>query len=116
MKNNEPALKPKAVVVDAPKVSLAEGEEAGELLLHFYRALGWNENDTLNPCKIRVTKEIHDDLHKQMYERFPDTIRVGMFLMNSGPGVDYDLPPGKVCLLEDWSIPAPTEGEIADAA
>ena len=38
-------------VVDAPHVSLAENEKAGEALLKFFRALGWNGDDYLDPCK-----------------------------------------------------------------
>ena len=96
-------------IVDAPKVSFADGEQAGDLLLNFYRALGWNGDDSLDPCKVRTTKEVYDGLLDQMREQYPDTIRVGMFMVNIGPSVDYDIPQGKVYLLEGWIKPAVSE-------
>lgn len=106
------------VVVDAPEVSLAENEQAGELLLHFYRALGWNGEDILDPRKVRTTQEIHNRLNEQMRERCPDFLSIGLFLMNSGPGVDNFIPTGKVHLLEGWITPDPdpAKGDIAHAA
>jgi hypothetical protein len=109
---NAPAI----TIVDAPDVSLAEGEEAGELLLHFYRALGWNGKDFLNPCKVRTTQEVYNCLQDKMHERYPNIITVGMFMVNSGPSVDNFIPLGKVHLLEGWLTPAPEEGETANAA
>ena len=106
-KNNAATI----IVVDAPEVSLAPEEKAGELLLHFFRALGWNGEDFLDPCKIRTTKKIYDRLYNQMYERCPDPVGVGMYMVNRGPGVDDHIPTGKVYLLEGWIIPAPEEGE-----
>ena len=118
--NTNGAVMPKnattIIVVDAPEVSLAPDESAAELLLHFYRALGWNGDDILDPCKIRTTKEICDRLYDQMYERCPDPVSVGMFMVNRGPGVDAHIPTGKVYLLEDWTKPAPGEGDNTNAA
>ena len=96
-------------VVDAPEVSLAPDEKAGELLLHFFWALGWNGEDFLDPCKVRTTKEIYDRLYDQIYERCSDPVGVGMFMMNSGPGVESYIPPGKVWLLEGWIKPSDSE-------
>ena len=94
------------IVVDAPKVSPVADEKPGEILLHFYRALGWNGNDFLDPCKIRTTKEVYDDLYNQIFERFPDAVGVGMHMVNSGPGVESYIPAGKVYLFEGWTKPA----------
>jgi len=72
--NANSAIVPKnatTIVVDAPNVSLVPGEEAGNLLLHFYRELGWNEKDILDPMKIRTTKEVYNRLYDQMYEHAP---------------------------------------------
>ena len=96
-------------ITDAPKVSFADGEQAGDLLLNFYRALGWNGDDFLDPCKVRTTNEVYNSLLDQMREQYPDTIRVGMFMVNIGPGVDDDIPQGKVYLLEGWTKPADSE-------
>jgi len=94
------------LVVDAPEVSLSEDEKAGDALQKFYRALGWNGKDNLDPCKVRTTKAVFDGLHDIMYERLPDPLAVGMTMVNIGPGTDNFIPPGKVYLLEGWITPA----------
>jgi len=99
------------IVVDAPEVSLAPDDKAGDLLLNFYRALGWNGDDQLDPCKIRTTKEVYNRLHDQIYKHCPEPVTVGMFMVNSGPGTEDYIPPGKVYLLEGWITPAPEEGD-----
>ena len=96
-------------VVDAPEVSLSEDEKAGDALLKFYHALGWNGGDTLDLCKIRTTKEVIKHLYEIMCGKNPDPIfimRVCTTLVNIGPSVDDYVPPGKVYLYEDWIIPA----------
>lgn len=89
-------------VVDAPEISLAEDEKAGEALLKFFRALGWNGDDYLDPCKIRTTKAIYDSLYDTMFNRCHDPVGVGMLMVNRGPGTDDYVPQGKVYLLEGW--------------
>jgi len=99
------------LVVDAPEVSLSENESPVEALLKFYRALGWNGIDTLNPCKVRTTKFVFDCLYEAMYKRCPNREEVGMTMVNIGPGVDDYIQHGKVYLLEGWIIPdEPNEG------
>jgi hypothetical protein len=100
------------IVVDAPEVSLAPDDKAGDLLLHFFRALGWNGADILDPCKIRTTQEVYDRLYDKIYEQCPDPVSVGMFMVNSGPGTENYIPAGKVYLLEGWITPAPKEGDV----
>ena len=56
------------MVVDAPIVILSEGEKAGDALLKFYRALGWNGTDNLDPCKVRTTKAVFNSLNDVMYD------------------------------------------------
>jgi len=110
MKTNDPDISIKSTiitVVDAPEVSLGADEEAGELLLHFYRSLGWNGSDLLDPCKVRTTKEVFDRLYRQMNERCLDATGLGMFMVNKGPGTEDYIPAGKVHLLEGWIIPNP---------
>ena len=92
-------------IVDAPDVSLTPDDKTGDLLLHFYRALGWNGEDILDPCKVRTTKEVYGKLYEQMCERCPDYAGVGMLLMNSGPGTEDNIPHGKVYLMEGWVTP-----------
>jgi len=98
------------MVVDAPEVSLSENENPSEALVKFYRALGWNGEDTLNPCKIRTTKAVFDYLCETMLKRCPDhPVNVGMTMVNIGPGTDDYIPPGKVYLLEGWITPTETK-------
>ena len=94
------------VVVDAPEVSLNDDEKAGDYLLKFYRALGWNGEDMLDPCKIRTTKAIYGQLYDAIFEKHPDPVSVGMLMVNSGPGTDDYIPTGKVYLHEGWVTPA----------
>ena len=92
-------------IVDAPEISLTDDENAGDVLLKFYRALGWNGEDELDPSKIRTTKTVYNRLYDLMREKCPDTIGVGMFMVNKAPGVDEHIPPNKVYLLEGWTTP-----------
>jgi hypothetical protein len=94
------------IVADAPEVSLSENENPVEALMKFYRALGWNGMDILNPCKVRTTKLVFNYLHEVMDNRYPDSDGVAMTMVNIGPGVDDCIPPGKVYLLEGWIVPA----------
>jgi len=96
-------------IVDAPELNLSESEKAGKVLLKFYRALGWNGEDILDPCKIRTTKAVYKRLHDAMLDKCPDPVGVGMLMVNRGPGTDDYVPPGKVCLLEGWITPAESE-------
>jgi len=100
-------------VVDAPEITLADDEKAGDALLKFYRELGWNSDDYLDPCKIRTTKAVYNNLYDTMYDRCPDPVGIGMLMVNRGPGMDAHIPPGKVYLYEGWITPAETqEGEV----
>ena len=102
-------------VVDALEVILAEDEKAGDALLKFFRALGWNGDDYLDPCKIRTTKAVFDNLYDVIYSRCPDPVNVGMLMCNRGPGTDDYIPPGKVYLFEGWVTPCESEeGEEAN--
>ncbi|MDR1838264.1 MAG: hypothetical protein LBQ93_01570 [Treponema sp.] len=101
--------------VDAPEVILSEGVLAGDVLLKFYRDLGWNGQDILDPCKVRTTREVFANLHSVMSKASPDLLSIGMTLVNIGPGTDNYVPPGKVCLLEGWTRPDTSEGTVAEA-
>jgi len=89
-------------VVDAPEVNLSEDKKPEEALFKFYRDLGWDGIDKLDPSKVRTTKAIFDCLYEVMYSRCPDPVSVGMTMVNTGPGTDDYIPPGKVYLFEDW--------------
>ena len=98
-------------IVDAPEITLADDELAGEALLKFFRALGWNGDDYLDPCKIRTTKAVFDRLRETMFDRCRNPLAVGMLMVNSGPGTDVNIPEGKVYLLDGWITPAETQEE-----
>ena len=100
------------VVVDAPEISLTEDEKAGEVLLKFFRALGWNGEDYLDPCKIRTTKAVFDQLYAAIFERCLDPVGVGMLMINSGPSTDNFVPPNKVYLYEGWVKSAETKESV----
>ena len=92
-------------VVDAPEISLTEKDKAGDGLLNFYKALGWNGEDILDPRKVCTTKEVYYRIYDVIYEKTADCLGVGMLMVNSGPSVDSDIPPNKVYLFEGWTIP-----------
>jgi len=98
-------------VVDAPEISLSENDMAGDALLKFYRALGWNGKDYLDPCKVRTTRDVFNALTDVMRNRSPDNLAVGFLMVNQGPGTEEYIPPGKVYLLEGWIIPAESKEE-----
>ena len=99
-------------IVDTPEVSVSEDATAGDVLLSFYRALGWNGEDALDPCKILTTSDVYNHLYDTIYEKHPDPVGVGMLMVNRGPGTDSGVPIGKVCLLEGWITPVgPEEGD-----
>lgn len=98
-------------VIDAPEITLADDAAAGDALILFYKALGWNGEDILDPCQVRTTRDVFYQLHALMSQKCPDPLTVGMALVNKGPGVDDDVPPGKVRLLQGWIKPAPPQGE-----
>jgi len=94
------------VVHTAPKISLTEDEKAGDALLKFYRALGWDGQDILDPCKIRTNEAVYNRLKDIMFERCPDPVSVGMTMVNIGPSVDNSIPVDKVYLFQGWTTQA----------
>jgi len=99
------------MVVDAPEIILAENETAGDALLKFYRALGWNGIDILDLCKVYTTNEVYQKLYDVMIDKCPDPVGVGMAIVNRGPSVDAHVPTGKVYLNDVWVQPDPEAEE-----
>jgi hypothetical protein len=104
-------MKETEALVDAPVIALADDELAGDALVKFYLALGWDRESQVDPCKVRTTKAVFDGLYALMRERCPDPLTAGMALVNKGPGVDDDVPQGKVRLLKGWMIPDEPAGK-----
>ena len=98
-----------AKYVTAPEIFINDDQLPGDALLNFYRSLGWNGEDNVDPTKIRTSKCVYDALYAFIFERVPGPLTVGMFLCNSGPGVDDDIPVGKVKLLKGWTKPEKEE-------
>lgn len=99
-------LKIKYVAVEAPVIDIEKSELMGGILLNFYRDLGWNGEDFLDPSKIRTTKAVFDSLLNAMHEKQPKCeCAIGMLMCNSGPGVDENIPANTVHLLEGWVHP-----------
>ena len=92
-------------IVNAPDVSLSEDEKAGDILLKFYRALGWNGQDRLDPCRVFTTEAVYKRLHNIMLEKSPDDLSVAIFMVNTAPSVDEKIPAGKVYLMQGWITP-----------
>ena len=92
-------------IVDAPEVSLSKNDMAGDALLKFYRALGWNGMDKLYPWKVCTTNEVFDYLYSVIYDGCHDSMAVGILMVNTGPSTDKHIPPGKVYLYEGWVTP-----------
>ena len=97
-------------ILDAPEISLTEEEKAGDGLLKFYSALGWNGEDILDPCKVRTTKAVYTQLYDLMFKKCADAVTVGLALVNRGPGVDANIPINKVYLLDGWISQNDTRG------
>jgi len=92
-------------VVNTPVISMTENETAGDVLLQFYRKLGWNGKDILDPCRIFTTKAVYYHLYDMMNELCADPVAVGMAMVNRGPSTEDYIPQGKVYLLDGWVTP-----------
>jgi hypothetical protein len=92
-------------VFNAPIICVEDGDKAGDILIKFYKSLGWNGVDWVDPCKVRVSQNVFVGLHDIMSGQYPEPVTIGMALVSKGPGVDDDLPHGKVRLLDGWTIP-----------
>ena len=99
-------------IADAPIVTLNDGEPAGEDLLKFYRALGWNGQDIFDPCKVQTTEAVYQRLYNVIFERCPDGLTVGAFMVNKAPSVDATVPQNKVYLMVGWVSPAKEQGGV----
>jgi len=97
--------KDKVKIVDVPQINLADDDLVGDVLIKFYRTLGWNGEDFLDPCKVRTTEEVYYRLYDLMLEKYPDPQAIGFAMLNKAPGVDNDISDNKVYLLDGWIIP-----------
>jgi len=91
-------------IVNAPEVRPADNP--GDVLINWYKDLGWDpRTSTLNPVKIRAGKATFDELLDVISESAGGySLETGMLMVNSGPGVDDNLPAGQVRLLDGWHV------------
>jgi hypothetical protein len=94
-------------VVDAPIISRDEGEKEAYTLFEFYKSLGWNGKDRLDPCKILVSKNVLSWLYEVVYEKLFESMSIMAIIdiSKKTPSVSADVPQGKVHLLEGWVAP-----------
>ena len=93
-------------ILTAPTIRLEEGQEAEEILLNFFKDLGWNPKlNGLKPSKIRTSKMVFDTLLIAICEKSAHPANVGAFMVDKGPSVDDDIPINTVYLLEGWLLP-----------
>jgi len=91
--------------VDAPAITLKQDDPAGEALLMFFRALGWNGKDLVDRHKVHTTLPVCLYLYYTMLRNCPNRVSVSILMANIGPRIDALVEPGKVDLLDGWSIP-----------
>ena len=90
-------------LIRAPKITPKETDLAGDMLVAFYRELGWDPNtQIIDVTKVRTTKVVFDELLNAMYVQQPGNDGIAMMMVNSGPGVDSDIPEGMVRLMAGW--------------
>ena len=95
-------------IIDVPVISAEEDGLAGDVLINFFKALGWNpETHIIDPRKVRTTKAVFlfCRLCDLMAEKCDDALTVGALMANKGPGAEDDIPHGKVYLLKGWIQP-----------
>jgi len=93
-----------------------EDESPADALARFYRELGWNGEDFLDVKKVRTTKAIFEEMTETFRAKDPTNPGIEIFIANVGPGVDENLPAGKVKLLKDWVRPVKNRINKSSAA
>jgi hypothetical protein len=106
----------KAKLVNAPTITTEVDESPADALARFYRELGWNGEDFLDTRKVRTTKAIFNALTEALCAKDPTNTGIGILMVHAGPGVDKDVPSGKVKLLTGWVVPAKNQISNSSAA
>jgi hypothetical protein len=91
-------------VVKMPKFEPVTQENMIEALFNWYRSLGWNGKDELDPKRIIISHTDWSEICKQ-YINAGDS-RGGLFFMNYSPSSDEfkeeKVKPGTVLLKDGW--------------
>jgi hypothetical protein len=69
-------------------------ESPEEAILSFYRLLGWNATNTLNPTEIKIHPSNWNEYCQHFIDQFGT--RGGLFFMNYGPSTDEKMELNKV--------------------
>lgn len=100
-------------MVQVVKVPIPEltAKLPNERLMEFYEKIGWDRQCTLDPMKVRITRQDHMKLYenemehalKEIKDASPSDIKlsVGFLWMNNGPSCEGETP-GMVELLPGW--------------
>jgi hypothetical protein len=88
--------------VDVPVIDTEAAENAGDILLNFYRNIGWNGDDALDVRKVRISKRVYNNLIEAMKEKCTEHSNLSEIIVTYAPGVDSDIPSNKVYLLKGW--------------
>ena len=75
---------------------------AEDYLIDFYRRIGWNEQDTLDPKKIVMNEQQWQEVAAALNSlpRGPGEMAAGFAWMNWGPSADKRVPYGKIDVRE----------------
>ena len=93
-----------ARITPTPEITFEKEKLTSNALLNFYRALGWNKVDYLNPKKIRVSHETYKELLSKLRDETSNAKETEMFFVNYAPGVDECVPNEIVVMLDGWVL------------
>jgi hypothetical protein len=92
------------MVKDLPKF---RGDDTSEVLVNFFKDLGWDERKEVDPTKVKMAKEDINLLVQHMMNFGTDVSEkaaIGMLFVNKGPSSSESVPKGKVLLEEGWIV------------
>ena len=74
------------------------GRNALEALLNFYKDLGWNRKETLNPMRVVMNGDDWMEMLEELVKMEPwrDRLNVGFLMINRGPSGNTNIARGKV--------------------
>lgn len=78
------------------------GRNALEALLNFYKDLGWNRKETLNPMRVVMNEDDWLEMLEQLVkmepgrDRLSARLNVGFLLISQGPSGNNNIPRGTI--------------------
>ena len=88
--------------MECPNTDPLAADSAEEYLIGFYRHIGWNGQDTLDPKKIVMSERQWQEIAASLNSlpREPGEMAAGFAWMNWGPSADKRVPYGKIDVRE----------------